>query len=409
MRYLFIHQNFPGQFRHVAKVLADDPSNEVIGIGEAPNLKSRPALHARIRVLSHQPHGSAHKETHHYLRDFEGHLRRGQTVVRLLLKLRDEDGFQPDVIVAHPGWGEGLFLKDIFPNVRIIQYFEYYYQGTGGDVGFDPEFPSTLDDQLRVRIKNTTQLHSLIGCDQGVSPTAWQQSRYPAELRNKIEVIHEGIDTEIVKPDAGAWVEINGQRLQAGDEIVTYVARNLEPYRGFHTFMRSLPKLQALRPNAKVIIVGGDEVSYGKRLPEGQTYRQRYCAEVQDRVDWSRVFSVGKLPYADYLKVLQISAAHVYLTYPFVLSWSMLEAMAAGCLLVASDTAPVKEVIEDGQNGLLVDFFDHDRLANKITEVLANPEIHPPLRNSARKTIVEQYDLKTLCLPKMLRFLRSTG
>ena len=276
-------------------------------------------------------------------------------------------------------------------------------------MGFDPEFPSTLDDQLRVRIKNTTQLHSLIGCDQGVSPTAWQQSRYPAELRNKIEVIHEGIDTEIVKPDAGAWVEINGQRLQAGDEIVTYVARNLEPYRGFHTFMRSLPKLQALRPNAKVIIVGGDEVSYGKRLPEGQTYRQRYCAEVQDRVDWSRVFSVGKLPYADYLKVLQISAAHVYLTYPFVLSWSMLEAMAAGCLLVASDTAPVKEVIEDGQNGLLVDFFDHDRLANKITEVLANPEIHPPLRNSARKTIVEQYDLKTLCLPKMLRFLRSTG
>ncbi len=409
MRYLFIHQNFPGQFCHVAKVLADDPSNEVIGIGEAPNLKSRPALHARIRVLSHQPHGSAHKETHHYLRDFEGHLRRGQTVVRLLLKLRDEDGFQPDVIVAHPGWGEGLFLKDIFPNARIIQYFEYYYQGTGGDVGFDPEFPSTLDDQLRVRIKNTTQLHSLIGCDQGVSPTAWQQSRYPAELRNKIEVIHEGIDTEIVKPDAGAWVEINGQRLQAGDEIVTYVARNLEPYRGFHTFMRSLPKLQALRPNAKVIIVGGDEVSYGKRLPEGQTYRQRYCAEVQDRVDWSRVFSVGKLPYADYLKVLQISAAHVYLTYPFVLSWSMLEAMAAGCLLVASDTAPVKEVIEDGQNGLLVDFFDHDRLANKITEVLANPEIHPPLRNSARKTIVEQYDLKTLCLPKMLRFLRSTG
>jgi len=284
MRYLFIHQNFPGQFCHVAKVLADDPSNEVIGIGEAPNLKSRPALHARIRVLSHQPHGSAHKETHHYLRDFEGHLRRGQTVVRLLLKLRDEDGFQPDVIVAHPGWGEGLFLKDIFPNARIIQYFEYYYQGTGGDVGFDPEFPSTLDDQLRVRIKNTTQLHSLIGCDQGVSPTAWQQSRYPAELRNKIEVIHEGIDTEIVKPDAGAWVEINGQRLQAGDEIVTYVARNLEPYRGFHTFMRSLPKLQALRPNAKVIIVGGDEVSYGKRLPEGQTYRQRYCAEVQDRV-----------------------------------------------------------------------------------------------------------------------------
>lgn len=408
MRYLFIHQNFPGQFRHVAKALADDPDNEVIGVGEAANLKGRPVLHARIRVLSYQPHGRGHKETHHYLRDFEGHVRRGQSIVRLLLKLRDEEGFQPDVVVAHPGWGEGLFLKDVFPNAKIIQYFEYYYQGTGGDVGFDPEFPSTLDDQLRVRIKNSTQLHSLIGCDQGISPTAWQQSRYPVELRNKIEVIHEGIDTEIVKPDAGTWVEINGQRLQAGDEIVTYVARNLEPYRGFHTFIRTLTKLQALSPKAKVIIVGGDEVSYGKRLPEGQTYRQRYCAEVQDQVDWRRVFFVGKLPYADYLKVLQISAAHVYLTYPFVLSWSMLESMAAGCLLVASDTAPVKEVIEDGQNGLLVDFFDHDQLANKVAEVLASPEKYKPLRDQARRTIIEQYDLRTICLPKMLDTLCSS-
>lgn len=408
MRYLFIHQNFPGQFRHVAQALADDPANEVIGVGEAKSLQGRPALHARIRLLSYQPHGHSNKETHHYLRDFEGHIRRGQSITRLLLKLRDEEGFQPDVVVAHPGWGEGLFLKDVFPNARIIQYFEYYYQGTGGDIGFDPEFPSTLDDQLRVRIKNSTQLHSLIGCDQGISPTIWQQSRYPAELRNKIKLIHEGIDTGIAKPDAGAWVEINGQHLKAGEEIVTYVARNLEPYRGFHTFMRSLPKLQALRPNARIIIVGGDDVSYGKRLAEGQSYRQRYCAEVKDQVDWNRIFFVGKLPYADYLKVLQISAAHVYLTYPFVLSWSMLEAMAAACLLVASDTAPVKEVIEDGQNGLLVDFFNHDLLANKIAEVLANPETYRPLRDKARQTVIAQFDLKTICLPQMLDYLQSS-
>lgn len=402
MHYLFIHQNFPGQFRHVAKVLADDPNNEVIGIGEAVNLKGRPTLHPRIQVLSYQPHSQSHRGTHHYLRDFEGQIRRGQAVVRLLLQLRDEEGFQPDVVVAHPGWGEGLFLKDIFPSARIIQYFEYYYQGTGGDVGFDPEFPSTLDDQLRVRIKNSTQLHSLIGCDQGISPTIWQQSRYPAELREKISVIHEGIDTKVVKPDAGAWVEINGQRLQAGDEVVTYVARNLEPYRGFHTFMRSLPKLQALRPNAKVIIVGGDDVSYGKRLSEGQTYRQRYSAEVQGRVDWSRIFFVGKLSYVNYLKVLQISAAHVYLTYPFVLSWSMLESMAAGCLLIASDTAPVKEVIEDGKNGLLIDFFDHDLLAQRVAQVLSNPDAFRSLRAQARQTIIQQYDLQTICLPKLL-------
>lgn len=408
MRYLFIHQNFPGQFRHIASTLASDPANEVIGIGDSANLKGKTSIHPRIRLLSYQPNGAGNKDTHHYLRDYEAHIRRGQSVVRLLLKLRDETGFKPDVIFAHPGWGEGLFLKDIFPSARVIQYCEYYYQGAGGDVGFDPEYPSTLDDQLRVRIKNSTQLQSLVACDYGVSPTHWQKSRYPEELQSKVTVIHEGIDTNVVRPDKHVWIEINGQRLQSGDEIVTYVARNLEPYRGFHTFMRSLPELQALRPDAKVIIVGGNEVSYGKRLPEGETYRQRYCAEVQDQVDWSRVFFVGKLPYADYLKVLQISAAHVYLTYPFVLSWSMLEAMAAGCLLVASDTAPVREVIEDGKNGLLTDFFDSTGLAHRLAQVLATPARCTHLRESARQTIVKHYDLQTVCLPKMLDCLLSS-
>lgn len=407
MHYLFIHQNFPGQFRHVAKALADDPQNEVIGLGETSNLKARGVLHPRIRLLGYQRASGGHKQTHHYLQDFEGHVRRGQSIVRVLLKLRDDEGWQPDVIVAHPGWGEGLFLKDVFPQARIIQYFEYYYHGTGGDVGFDPQFPSSLDHRLRVRLKNSTQLHSLIGCDVGISPTRWQQSRYPAELQHKIEVIHEGIDTQVVKPDPAAWVDINGQRFQPGDEVVTYLARNLEPYRGFHTFMRSLPRLQALRPDARIVIVGGDGVSYGERLPEGQTYRKRYCAEVQDKVDWSRVFFVGTLSYADYLKILQISAAHIYLTYPFVLSWSMLEAMAAGCLLVASDTAPVTEVIEDGINGLLVDFFDHERLADRVAEVLADPARYQALRNTARTTIVERYDLKSVCLPQILDKLRG--
>ena len=405
MRFLFIHQNFPGQFRHVAKALADNPAHQVIGVGEARNVQGRPALHPKIQVLTYQPHGNSHAETHHYLRDYEGHIRRGQAVARLLIQLRDEKKFTPDVVVAHPGWGEGLFLKDIFPRARHIQYFEFYYQGSGGDVGFDPEFPATLDDQLRVRIKNSTQLQSLVACDQGLSPTAWQQSRFPAEFHPKIQVIHEGVDTEVVHPDPNAWISINGQRLQAGDEVVTYVARNLEPYRGFHTFMRMLPHLQALRPNARVIVVGGDDVSYGRRLPEGQTYRQRYSAEVQNQVDWSRVHFVGKLPYADYLKVLQVSAAHVYLTYPFVLSWSMLEAMAAGCLVVGSATTPVQEVVQDGHNGLLVDFFDPHALAQKLAQVLDAPQQFAPLRQQARQTAVTRYDLKTHCLPQMLACL----
>jgi len=408
MRYIFIHQNFPGQFRHLAKVLADDLGNEVVGVGEARNLKGRPALHPRIRVLSYQPHGTGHKDTHHYLFDFEGHVRRGQSVVRLLMKLRDDEGFQPDVVIVHPGWGEGLFLKDVFPHAKVIQYCEYYYQNQGSDMGFDPEFPTTLDDKFRIRIKNSTQLHSLIDCDQGISPTNWQRSRYPVEFQSKITVVHDGIDTDHVKPDASAWVEVNGAlRLRAGDEIVTYVARNLEPYRGTHTFIRSLPYLQALRPNARVIIVGGDDVSYGRRLPQGQTYRKHYCAEVQNQVDWQKVHFVGKLPYADYLKVLQVSAAHVYLTYPFVLSWSMLEALSAGCLVIASDTAPVKEVIKDGVNGLLVNFFDPEGLANKIADSLADHDRCKRIRDRARQTVVEAYDLRTVCLPRLLDIVRQ--
>ena len=405
MLYLFVHQNFPAQFRHIAKVLADDPANEVVGVCDANKLKSKPVLHSRIRLLSYQPHQSGKQETHHYVRGFEGHIRRGQALVRLLLKLRDEEGFKPDVIMAHPGWGEGLFLKDVFPDAKIIQYFEFYYQGSGADVGFDPEFPTTFDDQFRVRIKNSTQLHSLIGCDYGISPTNWQKTRYPTAFHEKIEVIHEGIDTAVVCPNPNASIAINGQRFQVGDEIITYVARNLEPYRGIHTFIRSIPDIQSKRPNARIIIVGGNEVSYGKKLPQGETYLQRYCAEIKDKVDWSKVFFVGKLSYLDYLNVLQVSAAHIYLTYPFVLSWSMLEAMSAGCLLIASNTAPVKEVIEHGENGLLFDFFAHEELSMLVAQALENMTGHQKLRNLARKKIISDFDLSTVCMPKLLKKL----
>jgi glycosyltransferase involved in cell wall biosynthesis len=407
LRYLFIHQNFPGQFRHVARVLADDPANEVVAIGERRNLQGRPPLHPRIRLLAYQPQGETQPQTHLYLREYDSHVRRGQGLVGALMHLREQLAFHPDLVVAHPGWGEGLFLRDVYPRARQVQYCEYYYHGSGGDVGFDPEFPATLDDRLRVRIKNSTQLQSIVAADAGLSPTQWQKNRYPPELRAKIEVIHEGVDTQVVQPDPAAWVQIDGQRFTAGDEVVTYVARNLEPYRGFHVFMRALPELQALRPRARFIVVGGDDVSYGKRLPEQRTYRQMYREELGDRVDWSRVHFLGKLAYGDYLKVLQVSAAHVYLTYPFVLSWSMLEAMAAGCLLVASRTAPVEEVIEHGRNGLLVDFFDPSALARAVADALARRDDHAPLRAQARQTVVERYDLKSICLPRTLDYLHQ--
>lgn len=404
MNFLFVHQNLPGQFAHVARALADDPAHRVLGIGETKNLRNRPPLHPRIQVLGYELQRGGHKETHHYIRDFEGHIRRGQTVMRAAQHLAQQ-GFRPDVVVAHPGWGEALFLRDAFPDARHVNYFEYYYQGDGGDVGFDPEFPATLDDQLRVRVKNSTQLLSLVSCDRGLAPTHWQKQRFPAEFQSKIEVIHEGIDTAQVRPDPKASISVAGQTLRAGDEIITYSARNLEPYRGFHTFMRTLPSLLQRRPGARVLIVGGDEVSYGSRLPDGGNFREHYCRELGDAVDWSRVHFVGNLPYAQYLKVLQVSAAHVYLTYPFVLSWSMLEAMSAGCALVASATTPVQEVLRHGDNGLLVDFFDQQGIVQAVAQVLEDPVAASKLRARARQTIVDDYDLRTRCLPKMLDFV----
>lgn len=409
MRFLFVHQNFPGQFRRIAPALAADALHRVVALGDAARLEGRPGLHPRLRTLGYPSGGAkAGQGTHHYVRDFEAAVRRGQAVARVAMKVRDE-GFAPDVVVAHPAWGEALFLRDVFPGARHVSYCEFYYHGEGADVGFDPEFPASLDSRLRARVRNATQLLTLVAADAGLSPTRWQQTRYPAELRPKIEVLHEGIDTETVRPDPEAVLRRGELVLAPGDEVVTYVARNLEPYRGIHVLLRSLPALLQARPRARVLVVGGDDVSYGQRLPDGDTYRARYTRELGDRVDWSRVHFLGRIPYADFLTVLQVSAVHVYLTYPFVLSWSMLEAMAAGCLVVASATAPVEEVIRHGENGLLVDFFDHERLAGVVVDALAKPNDFTGLRAAARRTVVERFDLRSRCLPALVRFLVASA
>jgi glycosyltransferase involved in cell wall biosynthesis len=308
--------------------------------------------------------------------------------------------------VTHPGWGEALFLKDVFTQAKHIHYFEFYYRSVGADVNFDPEFPSTLDDAFKLRIRNSTQLHALASTDVGVSPTQWQKNQYPAEFASKIQVVHEGVDTHLVCPNEAATFQIGTRVFSAGDQIITYVARNLEPYRGFHVFMRSLPKLLSAQPNAQVVIVGGDEVSYGRRLPPGQTYRALYTQELENQVDWNRVHFLGKVPYRNYLQLLQVSAVHVYLTYPFVLSWSLLEAMSAGCAIVASRTAPVLEVIEDGKQGRLFDFFDTDALVAQVSRVLDDPRASAVMRQQARERVVSHYDLHSICLPQWLKILR---
>lgn len=409
MKVLFVHQNFPGQYGRLATVLAKTPGCEVVALGDLRNVKNRPKIPG-VKLLAYPTPALASARTHHYVRPLEGAVRRGQAVARSCFELQKQ-GFVPDVIYAHPGWGEALFLRDVFPNARLTLYCEFYYQAQGSDVGFDPEFPSTPDDVLRVRVKNAASLLSLEAADAGISPTQWQRRMFPQEFRNRIEVIHEGVDTDLVKPDAEAAVKVGstGFKLTAAEEVVTYVARNLEPYRGFHIFMRAVPEIQRRRPHAHILIVGDEGVSYGQALPKGRTYKQKMLDEVGARIDMSRLHFFGPVPYEMLLRIYQISSVHVYLTYPFVLSWSILEAMAAGCVVVASRTAPVTEVVDDRKNGLLVDFFSPPEIAARVDEVFENPAAMAAIRKQARRTVVERYDLKRVCLPAHLQLLGRTG
>jgi glycosyltransferase involved in cell wall biosynthesis len=336
--------------------------------------------------------------------NLQGAIHRGRVVAGAAAALR-RSGFRPDVMLAHLGWGEALFLKDVFPEAKLLLHCEYFYRAQGADVGFDPEFPPPADIGARLRLRNAPLLMALDAADLGITPTRWQHQQFPPGYAPSIRVLHEGIDTDLVKPDPAArfCVPESGVVLTRSDEVVTYVARNLEPYRGFHSFMRAIPEIQRRRPNTRIVIVGGDEVSYSPRLPAGETYRARMLRELGSRIDQSRVFMPGRISYADYLSLLRISSAHVYLTYPFVLSWSMLEAMAAGCLVIGSRTAPVEEVIRDGENGLLADFFSPQEIANRVEEALSAPARMQAIRERARRTILERYDLKRICLPRQVR------
>lgn len=356
---LFIHQNFPGQFRHIAADLAQSPGWRVLAIGRdtAPGMPG-------VQLIRYRPHRTVRAETHHYLRSYEDGVLHGQAVLRILLDLKAK-GYRPDIIVAHPGWGESLFAKEAFPDAKLVHFCEYYYHTKGADADFDPEFPLSVDNAARIRARNALHLLNLEQCDLGITPTHWQHQLHPQAYRDKIVVAHEGIPVEQLGPDPNATLTLpNGTTLRAGEPIVTYVARNLEPHRGFHQFMRALPIILREHASCQVVIVGGDGVSYGNPPADAANWREKLLRE--NPVDLNRVHFLGKVPYETYKRVLQVSAAHVYLTYPFVLSWSMLEAMACGCLLVGSRTHPVQEVLRHRENGLLVDFFSPLEIAGAV-------------------------------------------
>ena len=404
MKFLFVHQNFPGQYLHLARHLSSIPGNEIVFITQRENA-SLPG----IRNIVYKPQRQITPGVHHYLFDTESGILNAQEVARAALSLRDS-GFVPDVMLGHNGWGEIWYLKDVFPHTPLIGYFEFFYLYRGADVGFNPNDPDIFDTAPRIRTKNLGNLIGLDAVDIGQTATSWQKSLYPERYRQKLHAVHEGINTDLVAPNATVRLPLPGSGLEftRDDEVVTYVARNLEPYRGFPSFMRSLPELLRKRPDAHIIIVGGDDVSYGHHLPEGKTHKQIMLDELGSSIDSKRVHFLGKVPYTLYLKILQLSRVHVYLTYPFVLSWSMMEAMSAGCLIVASKTQPVEEIILDGENGLMVDFFSHGEIATRVAEALeAGPNGYSDIRTNARNTVIRNYDLAKVCLPAQLGLIET--
>jgi glycosyltransferase involved in cell wall biosynthesis len=398
VNYLFIHQNFPGQYRHVVRHLASKPGNQIYFITQ-PNDNAMPGVHK----ITYPKDQRGHINCHAYAVELDRAIHTGAMVADTCRGLRDQ-GFRPDLVVGHSGWGETLFVKDVFPNVPVLANFEFYYHVRGVDTDFDPEFVSIFNDPSLLRARNGINLLAFQAADWGHSATRWQRGLHPAEMQERISVLHEGVDTNLARPNAKASFKLpeSGRLLTRRDEVVTYVARNLEPYRGFHTFMRALPQLMRRRKRAQVVIVGDDGVSYGAPPPPASTFRAMMLQELGNKLDLKRVHFLGLIDYHAYLNLLQVSSVHVYLTYPFVLSWSFIEAMACGCLIVGSATAPVLEVLRDGENGMTVDFFSHKQLANRIQAALEQRRELDALRQGARATAVEQFDLNRVLLPRWI-------
>ena len=409
MRILFIHQNFPAQFKHLAPALAADPHNQVVAFTTRQN----PTEYWKgVRMVSYQATQQVKPVRDQWARDFEKKVIQGAAIVQVAMALK-KDGFYPDLVIAHPGWGEALFVKDVWPNSKLAIYSELFFNAHGQDEDFDPEFQSNDINQLcQIRLKNAHHLLQMFAADAGISPTRWQAQTFPDFFQKKLTVIHEGIDTTELQPNPDIGLSFHTSdgipvSLTRQDEIITFVCRNLEPHRGYHIFMRALPEILRRRPNARVLIVGGDEVSYSKNAPKGQSWKDIFLNEVRAQLDLKRVFFLGQISYPLFKGLLQLSTVHVYLTYPSVLSWSVLEAMSTGCAIVASDTQPLHEVIRHNDNGRLFDFFDHNALIDTVCDLLDNPQERARLGANARAFAQANYDLQTVCLPQQLAWVKS--
>lgn len=392
---LIIHQNFPGQFVHIAQALLER-GDRVVAIG-GPTAKQMDG----VPLARWEPGRGSTQGIFYQATRAEADMIRGTAAVRAAAELKRR-GFVPDLVIAHPQWGETLYLRSVFPDAPQILLGELYYQAKGLDTDFDAEFDApNVGEDLRIHAKNATQALAFSTGDRIVCPTPFQANSFPAVFQPMIDIIHEGVDTARAQRRPGAVLDLpNGDRLDGSKPVITFINRRFERLRGFHVFMRALQNFLAACPEAQVVLIGEEKgVSYGQALPEGQEWKDRMLAEVGDRLDLGRVHFLGHVEHSRMIDALSISWGHVYYTYPFIMSWSLLEAMACECLIIGSDVAPVRDAVTNSVDGVLNDFFDIGALTAAMVRAVREPAVFLAMRKAARETAVARFDSRSVGLP----------
>lgn len=405
MKILFVHQNMPGQYREMVQWLGQQGGHQIVFLTQRKELPDFPGVVSR----RYAPHHSPSDQAYGLSKTWEEAAGNGFGAITAARALERDEGFKPDIVLGHTGWGELLFFKELWKDVPVLGFFEYYYLTHGGPVNFDPEDPSTEHTPYLLQARNAVPNSNIHAVDMGTSPTFWQRDTFPQSFHDKLYVCHDGIRTDTLQRKRKVALGLGrlGRDLTRDDEIFTYMARNMERTRGFHAFMRALPEIQKARPKARVLVMGGNDASYGKQSGHPGGLRGEMEEEVGDQIDWDRVHFLGHVPYSSFVDIINLSRCHIYLTMPFVLSWSLLEAMSMQATIVASDVAPVREAMTHGETGLLVDFFDPKALAAQVADVLANPRAYAHLGPAARASVVERYDFLTRCLPEHIRQINA--
>ncbi|HEY8504054.1 MAG TPA: glycosyltransferase [Gemmataceae bacterium] len=400
MHVLFYHKNYPAQFGHVADHLARRYGWRCTFVSERPPGYAGPVERVQYRVR-----GGATKQTHFFSRTFENAVWHSHALYEAM-KARPD--IRPDLVVGHSGFGSTCFLRELYPGVPVVNYFEYFYRPTGSDMDFRPDFPSAELHRLRARMRNAALLIDLEDCDLGYSPTRWQRDLLPKEFRHKVRVAFDGVDTQIWRPGEESPRRLGDLTIPDGTKVVTYATRGMESMRGFDIFMKMAKILCDRRRDVLFLVAGEDRVCYGgdEAFTGGKSFKEWVLS--RDNYDLSRFVFTGLLPPAELARLFRISDLHVYLTVPFVLSWSLINALACGATVLASDTAPVREVIEDGRTGLLCDFFDAVRMADLAERVLDDPGAFRPLGRAGVELVRERYSLD-VCLPRLMRLYEEAA